>query len=114
MENNNRKVGSMVERHSVSPAESNIGNPLDKDNEVQGQCGDDGSSPSPCAKIDKNILSWLTTVPASDINFKTNLQNANLETLQEALKKDSLSKLARKSIESKIKKLQRCNDETRM
>jgi hypothetical protein len=56
----------------------------------------------------------LTTVPASDINFKTNLQNANLETLQEALKKDSLSKLARKSIESKIKKLQRCNDETRM
>lgn len=104
----------MVERHSVSPAESNIGNPLDKDNEVQGQCGDEGSSPSPCAKINKEILSWLITVPASDMNFKVNLQQANLETLQESLKNNSLSKLARKSIESRIKKLQRCNNETRM
>jgi hypothetical protein len=59
-------------------------------------------------------LPWLTTVPASDINFKNNLSLANLETLQEALKKNYLSKLARKSIESRIKKLQRCNNETRM
>lgn len=54
--------------------------------------------------IDKEILPWLITVPASDINFRNKLKEANLETLQEALKSE-LSKTAIKLIESQIRRL---------
>jgi len=56
-------------------------------------------------KVDKKTLSWLTTVPAGDINFKMRLKDANIETCREALKNNKLSKLARKNIESRIKHL---------
>ncbi len=55
-------------------------------------------------KIDKKILSWLTTVPASDINFRNNLKQANKETLQAALKDKTLSKAAIRFIESEMKR----------
>ena len=55
-------------------------------------------------KVDKKILSWLTTVPASDCNFKSQLKDANIKTMQEALKDKELSKLARKSIEIELRR----------
>lgn len=57
--------------------------------------------------IDKKILSWLTTVPSSDINFKYQLKDANLETMEEALKNIGLSKTARKAIKIQMRKLQK-------
>jgi len=53
-------------------------------------------------KINKENLSWLTTVPASDINFRTRLKESNLVTMQEALKNKKLSKSARRFIEAEI------------
>ncbi|EOS68789.1 hypothetical protein C818_02664 [Lachnospiraceae bacterium MD308] len=32
-----------------------------------------------------NNISWLTTVPATDINFKSHLQHATVEEIKEAL-----------------------------
>ena len=58
-------------------------------------------------KVDENVLSWLTTVPAGDINFRSKLAGANIETLKEALKKKGLSKLAVKSILNKITKIEK-------
>lgn len=54
--------------------------------------------------INKRGLSWLTTVPASDINFINNVKTANNDTLIEALKNSSISKTARKKIESELVK----------
>ena len=56
-------------------------------------------------KMNKQILSWLINCPASDINFKGNLEKADLETLKEAYKKTGLSKLAYKLIRIKINKI---------
>lgn len=53
--------------------------------------------------IDRDILLWMITVPASDGNFKSALEKANLETLVAAINEPSLSKLARKYIENKIR-----------
>ncbi len=55
--------------------------------------------------MNKEILSWLTSCPASDINFISQLADADLETCEAALKSRHLSKLARQKIESRIKKL---------
>lgn len=35
----------------------------------------------------KDILSWLTTVPVGDINFKSNLENATADEIREALER---------------------------
>jgi len=55
----------------------------------------------------KNIISWLAHCPSSDINFKSNLEEANLDELQAALKilkTKPESKTAIKLIERKINK----------
>lgn len=57
--------------------------------------------------IDKDVLSWLTSCPASDINFTFNLVYANVETLQAALKDKHISKTARSKIEITIRKKQK-------
>ncbi len=59
--------------------------------------------------IDRKILSWLTIVPSGDINFKNQLEDANVETIQEALKDSSMGKTKKKVLESKLKKLQKQN-----
>lgn len=56
-------------------------------------------------KVNKEDLRWLTTVPASDINFKTRLRDANLVTMREALGDNGLSKTARKAIEIQIRRI---------
>ena len=63
-------------------------------------------------KINKKILSWLITVPASDTNFRCQLKDANIETMQEALKNKELSKAARKFIESEIRRKRKNNFKT--
>lgn len=55
--------------------------------------------------MNKENLSWLTTVPCSDYNFKSRLEDSDLETCREALKNKSISKTARKMIESRVKRL---------
>lgn len=57
--------------------------------------------------IDKQTLSWLTTVPASDNNFKNNLKQADKDTCIEALKDTGLTKTARKAIERRIRQIDR-------
>ncbi len=59
--------------------------------------------------INKTNLSWLTTVPSGDINFRNRLKESNIITLKEALKDKSISKTARRMIESQIKKLEKIN-----
>lgn len=53
--------------------------------------------------IEQENLGWLK-IPSSDGNFKIHLKQANVETLQEALKDDKISKTARKIIEAEIRK----------
>ena len=55
--------------------------------------------------MDKEILSWLTTVPAADGNFQAHLVRADMETLEAALKSPGLSKLARQKINSKLERV---------
>lgn len=55
--------------------------------------------------INKKTLSWLTTCPQSDINFKSHLEEANLDTLIAALKDPGISKAARKKIETRAHRL---------
>lgn len=55
--------------------------------------------------IDKETLPWLTTVPASDINFRLRLKEANVETCEEALKSPGLSKTAIRMIHAQIRRL---------
>lgn len=54
--------------------------------------------------IDENVLSWLTNVPASDVNFRGRLKSANIKTLEEALEDYRISKQARSLIESQLKR----------
>ncbi len=58
-------------------------------------------------KIEKKHIGWLTTVPSGDVNFRGHLKEANIVTLQEALKDESISKTARRMIESQIKRLEK-------
>ena len=58
-------------------------------------------------KIDKKTLSWLTTVPSGDINFRMRLIEANVKTLKKALEDKGLSKTARRMIESQIKRIEK-------
>ena len=60
-------------------------------------------------KINKEILSWLTTVPASDINFRSRLKDANWITIHEALKDKFISKAARNFMEAQLKRLEKLN-----
>ncbi len=59
-------------------------------------------------KIQKEHLSWLSSVPATDINFKMHLKEANEETIKKVLK-ENLPKNKRKILESKLKKIQKEN-----
>lgn len=61
--------------------------------------------------IFKENLKWLVGCPSGDINFKNHLDYSNIETLQEALKDNSISKTARRVIESRIKKLSKGKNE---
>jgi len=50
--------------------------------------------------INKEILSWLITVPSGDINFKNKLKESNIETIKQAIK------ITEKKLEmTKLKKL---------
>jgi hypothetical protein len=57
--------------------------------------------------IDKNILDWLTKCPASDTNFRINLDRANIETIEEALKYPGQTKTAIRFLESKLRRLKK-------
>lgn len=52
-----------------------------------------------------NNISWLTTVPAADINFKNHLKNAAVEEINEAL--SIIAEKGEKGNKSKISALQR-------
>lgn len=56
-------------------------------------------------KPNRKILNWICNVPASDINFKGNLSEADIPTCEEALKNNCISQAARRAISSKLKKL---------
>lgn len=60
-------------------------------------------------KINKENLSWLTTVPASDINFIGRLKESNIPTIEAALKDKSLSKLAYQKLNSELMKRAKTN-----
>jgi predicted phage tail protein len=55
--------------------------------------------------VDESGLKWLTGTPASDVNFKSELNRANAATLRAALESETLSKTARKAIEAALNKL---------
>ena len=59
--------------------------------------------------VDKYKLAYLTTVPVSDSGFKMYLKEADIETLEEALKDTDLSKTARAALQSRLNKLQKQN-----
>jgi len=56
------------------------------------------------SKFNKETVSWLTTVPASDQNFKSHLATATLADCEEALKWE-ISKSAHTAIAGRMKKL---------
>lgn len=57
--------------------------------------------------VNKEILSWLVTVPHSDVNFKSKLSDSNRETIEEALKDKGIGKCKRKVLEIKLRKLRK-------
>jgi hypothetical protein len=57
--------------------------------------------------VHKNQIPWLVSVPVSDVNFKTALASANLETLQAALEQPLVPNSNRERIEARIRRLQR-------
>lgn len=57
--------------------------------------------------VNKENLSWLTTVPCSDQNFKIRLAESDIDTCKQALKCETLTKGSRKAIESRIKKVEK-------
>lgn len=61
--------------------------------------------PKKIKKMNKENLSWLTTVPASDVNFKGRLKDSDAETIKKALKCKTLSKAARKAMEIRLRKI---------
>ena len=58
-------------------------------------------------KVQKKHIGWLTTVPSGDVNFRDHLKEANIATLQEALKDKTISKTARRMIGAQIKRLEK-------
>lgn len=64
----------------------------------------------PMGKVDKSAISWLTRVPATDLNFISHLESANVATLNEALEQmegKPGNKGRMKKIKSQIKKLEK-------
>lgn len=61
--------------------------------------------PEDAGVVDLDCLNWLTVTPHGDVNFKTNLERANAATLRAALESETLSKAARKAIESVLRNL---------
>lgn len=51
------------------------------------------------------IRNWICNCPASDQNFKSQLEMADIPTCEEALKNNCISKVARQAITSKLRKL---------
>lgn len=54
--------------------------------------------------IQEMHINWLTTVPASDINFESHLRQANADTLRAALT-HQIGKTAAGKIEAQLKRL---------
>jgi hypothetical protein len=59
--------------------------------------------------VDEDALSWLTTVPADDVNFKGHLKVANIATVKAALATRAVKKTVtkRKVLQSRLRKLLR-------
>lgn len=63
--------------------------------------------------IQKEHLSWIMSVPATDGNFKSHLEQTNQETIIAALKDQTIGKGKRQVLERKLRKLQKlgkCKD----
>lgn len=75
-------------------------------------CGTDQFNPKYIKGVSNDDLAWLTSCPASDINFKLTLKDSSIETMMEALKSPKISKTARNMIETKLtKKIKEQNNE---
>ena len=60
--------------------------------------------------INKITLGWLTTVPASDENFKGQLKYANPETIRAALKSKGLNKTTIKALKAELIRRAKANE----
>lgn len=59
-----------------------------------------------CGRRHNDLVMWLIACPASDINFRVNLRNANKRELRFALQHE-LSKSAKKALEARLRRLER-------
>ena len=59
--------------------------------------------------INDNDLKWLTRCPASDLNFRNHLKQANAETIKEALKDKTLTKTATNLLNAELKRKEKLN-----
>ncbi len=57
--------------------------------------------------VNRQTVSWLTTCPPSDLNFRMNLDRATVEDIDDALLSPKLTKTARRLIESRRRSLAR-------
>ena len=60
-------------------------------------------------KVDADAKAWLCKTPSNDLNFQSALKEANLATLQAALKAGISTKTAREAVEARIRKLEKAN-----
>lgn len=67
-------------------------------------CGTDQFNPKYIKGVINDDLEWLTSCPASDMNFKLTLKDSSIETMIEALKNPKITSTARLMIESSIAK----------
>jgi hypothetical protein len=58
-------------------------------------------------RVDEDKLSWLVSVPAGDVNFKSNLKGANAATVRAALRTRAVRSLKgkRKTLEARLRAL---------
>lgn len=61
-------------------------------------------------KVNQNDLNWLTRCPASDLNFRNHLKQANAETIKEALKDKALTKTAINLLNAELKRKEKQNE----
>lgn len=59
------------------------------------------------SKPNRETLNWICNVPASDLNFKLRLKEADIPTCEAALENNCISNNARKAIEIKLRKLKK-------
>ncbi len=65
-----------------------------------------GPSCHQCGRSHNDLVMWLIFCPASDINFRMNLRNANKRHLRIALQHE-LSKSAKKALEARLRRLEK-------